>query len=1096
MNVNDSATKPAKKKKKKVAPGAVEGRHLSSGTTIGGAPTGTAVGSEQEEVAAFSETTAAEPTNGSALMLEPVKPKKKKKQQPVEQPLTEDDTSTLKPLPNDKTLDQRAQPRTPSPLFAQEHLTVATDSNIQRRSSSASPTRSAHFGTHLLTPEGGKHEPPPRSVSPAKPALKHAGSPAGSSPSDSHSPNRFAGDISDSSAVSDDLRKSVARKKSVRVSFEATPEVVAIATAPALEEDEDEEEGMAPRPMLPSFGSIRGRKEPSQDVSPSNTRDSTANSSLSNSWAATMDTSMSSDHAIGGLLASSLKQDTSSSRDPLAPEVTSVEGTGYGTDSDASSSSDSEEEEVVEVPKTNGSSSIRQPGLLLESVPEGSETASLADEDVPTIAVQPATPATVEVKEQDEWLAVPGAFPAEFLDEAVKLEEATVTHHAEEESLTTQDDELRSQEVEAPVPATLPVPAATLQDLLPVEESEEDDSGDSIYSDAAEDISDGGFGSIDAIVESPSASPVVKSSPQSPVHAYKGTENFLRAQTQLQEALQKPPPVEAAPEPAAPKPKKKKKKAVNPKAIDQTEPKRQSILLPSSPLDSAFPKIKPAAPTNTSAMPRQAPGRQSMRASDPFEGDGPTLRMSMRGPGPAKSSLRNKTPSSAQRPTSVPPPAPPVGTLQKRNLRTSSATPASRPAAVAASAPKPMPSVAPMLKRNDSDSSSSFRRERRRPQSSNGRYTMARSMRGGPPEANPRPSTSAAAREVRSMSPVNRRPMTSGGMASGTMRMSMRGSTDNTPTMRAGRGKPASILSNSSKTKAAKPSRMSGFKSRIVDSSDEEDTGRGGRFLSSRYADSSDDEPEPLKLTPVRGIPRQKNGGGDDSTDLEDSSEDEGTVRRPAKAKVVKLADTIEEPEPTSPSSLRRKNSGSGIDLSKSVGTIPTFEETKKKGFFGRLRSKKQPSGIQKSRMESPARRDTHLERSPAELERNRVASGASIPNSYNTFPSPPGSPKSPKLGKLQRRSMPASASANKVPQVNPDDWPLPSPSPNSPNGLGLRAVGDIPRPNTSDGSVRRPQMGPRIFSNETNKTDGAYSARTGKKKRFPMLRRAFGLHD
>ena len=373
-----------------------------------------------------------------------------------------------------------------------------------------------------------------------------------------------------------------------------------------------------------------------------------------------------------------------------------------------------------------------------------------------------------------------------------------------------------------------------------------------------------------------------------------------------------------------------------------------------------------------------------------------------------------------------------------------------------------------------SNSSSSFRKAR--PSTSDGgRYSMRRSMRSSSIDERPRtihvPQSSAFS--LRSNSPTGsttRRPFSSAGPS---MRTSLRGSFDAEPS-RAFKSPTKSIgFGKGTKPKAASSKSNSRFSSRFGDSSDEE----GGPLpYSSRFADSSDEDEPPkfaTKLTPVRGIPKSIDEG--DSTDLEDSSEEAPPVAVSAKSFPPK-SDKAEGSALAS-GSLRR--SGSDRDLSKSTDLDNGFQlsrtaekEKKKRSFFGGLgRRKDSESRVSKPNVESASPRDTPLERNKDE----RVVG----PNT------PPSTQSSPRAPKLQRRNTPK--------RFQSDSWPLPQ----SPATTHT----DSSRPNTSDGSSPvingRPALGTRRSTvQENGNRNGAVVGKRGKKKRFPLLRKAFGLHD
>lgn len=260
----------------------------------------------------------------------------------------------------------------PAPLESKQG-----DSIRRSRVHSESPARTARFATasdQLVV----KHEPPPRSLSPRKSALKHA-SPRPTSPSD---------DSSEASGPRSALVKedSVSRKKSVRVSFNdkdtvvvgeaAEPQVPVSPVIPSPQVKKswtsligrhkkdtislDEDETMTPRPALPAFGSVREKKPRELDerplVRPSERTWSPPASNYSNIGTAVSpepeetnaaDLGPSNDHAVGAILAQDNaarnEANTSKYREPLPPVVTSMEHSG-GYISNSPMSSDDEDE--------------------------------------------------------------------------------------------------------------------------------------------------------------------------------------------------------------------------------------------------------------------------------------------------------------------------------------------------------------------------------------------------------------------------------------------------------------------------------------------------------------------------------------------------------------------------------------------------------------------------------------------------------------------------------------------------------------------------------------------------------------------------------
>ena len=998
----------------------------------------------------------------------------------------------------------------PSPKY----LDTGVGNGTAARPPSQSPSRSrsARFSTHLaseLSAEA-RHEPPPRSVSPAKSAMKqHSPASPMRAPVDSAHGTRFSSytpsEASDNTSLAsaDGFGPGTKKKKSARVSFDAEPEVVgtAVSTGPTdqpgstllntIPAEDDMEEVMKPRPALPSFGSVRGKRDgvvntPSTGIatSPASVPSST-NSSVAN--VPTMETSVSSDHAIGSLLsAEAFKQPPPSTAAadpnlPLPPEVTSIEGTGYVSDSDGSIY---DQVDTQEPPPPISATLIPQPVDTKEvsEWPRESEirkatstptSSNLAPTDpVPQIAIQPATPG---LEGGDRWLVnVPGGFP-----EAMDQSQATIAELPANSIDSTREPELPAPKaVGVPLPKAEPVvskqpDSAPVQDtidprvtsfaealrLRDQEDGDNESAGDSsIYSDAAEDLSDtegDGFGSINAIVESPimPGSAQRNTPPESPLRSREEQRgDWNQAQTHWSNLAQRqrenigqmsrvnPPPTLAQ----APKPKTKKKKKTKP-----TEPE----------VESAVGQAQSQQP---------AAIRKSMRPQSVNLDDAETTRSPRQATG-LKSSMR---PSSVISESAVPSPSMQARAAPKKRSSQPATGAAPKPNVAAKSIERTMPN-------DDSDSSTSFRR-RTKKRSPEDRVTMRRSMRVS--EERPQSAVAPTARQVRSLSPPENR-LSESSAAPRAMRSTMRGSIDSgRNTLRSKQPNASGRTSSMGVATmrppappAPSPTLANRFKSRFSGDLDDEKP-KASRGFRSRFDDSSDDEPEPLR--PVRGIPR-KVEEEEDSTDLDDSS-DEGATRR---SRVQISSDKDLEAQAGSPNmkSLRRRTSGSGRDLGKS-GDTASPSSPKKKGLFGRFRSKRGPddsSRVGKSKAESPARRDTHLERNRAELERARAQAAT---------PSPAVSLS--QHGKLQRRHIPARV-------MSDGSWPLPP-----------KITGDEDRPSSAGGPVTpsslngiRPEMTPRQETSSTLRTEitaggTPVSSRTGKKKRFLMLRKAFGLND
>ncbi|PKS09419.1 hypothetical protein jhhlp_004034 [Lomentospora prolificans] len=410
-----------------------------------------------------------------------------------------------------------------------------------------------------------RHSPPPRSVSPIKPALKQ-----------STSPNRGSNFSDNGSEISWDqggqVDQAPSRKKSVRVSFDDRNTIVVGESAPPAEEPEspvasppqptrkhwysfgrkrddttsveeaDDGEVMKPRPPLPHFGSIRDKKFREIEERPL-VRPPSSSSHVPHSGSPTVLPTIpsvsdlknvgdfSNDHAIGPILANDLEKQNetniSSLREPLPPEVTSVEGDGFISDGSSTGSlrsSDDEDDDsfaerefqsftpaigeaiIAEAMKPSnghahasngptlaliGEADINQNGTTPELVAPGMQESSA--QPIPEIAISqpspqprvepivpevPTTPAT-HASEHDVFFDIPGSFPNE--------------------------DDSSSTITAKQAPGASPPPSSNAS-LVPPPTAEEESEDTSIYSDAYEDLSDiegDGFMSLNAVVDLP-----------------------------------------------------------------------------------------------------------------------------------------------------------------------------------------------------------------------------------------------------------------------------------------------------------------------------------------------------------------------------------------------------------------------------------------------------------------------------------------------------------------------------------------------------------------------------------------------------------------
>lgn len=419
----------------------------------------------------------------------------------------------------------------------------------QERATSNSPVRQAHFGSvsNNLTV---RHSPPPRSVSPRKSALKHSSSPCrGASPSD---------DTSEASGgVNSREDPPVPRKKSVRVSFDdGNTAVVGESSSPNRSDSPvlaspqnaarrpwyssigrkkdlpplDDDEIMKPRPALPSFGSVRDRKprELVQDegerplIRPIAERLHGLITPKFSETPADDDTldQHNADLAVGAKLAreqeerSKIPANTSRYREPLPPVVTSVEGSGYISDTSTSSSSGSETQQVAEEDTKEPYHSPPVESLALDEK-QGLNGSTRIETAVPTISISQPTPPIVEKKSSESsfFLDVPGGFPEDDSDLSAPEGSRGATLVALESKEPTSTPPAASQSITSPTAET------------------SSDSESSIYSDAYEDLSEtegDGFQSLDAVLGAPVATQTTANTisqentpqPSSTIHDY------------------------------------------------------------------------------------------------------------------------------------------------------------------------------------------------------------------------------------------------------------------------------------------------------------------------------------------------------------------------------------------------------------------------------------------------------------------------------------------------------------------------------------------------------------------------------------------------
>jgi serine/arginine repetitive matrix protein 2 len=231
---------------------------------------------------------------------------------------------------------------------------------------------------------------------------------------------------------------------------------------------------------------------------------------------------------------------------------------------------------------------------------------------------------------------------------------------------------------------------------------------------------------------------------------------------------------------------------------------------------------------------------------------------------------------------------------------------------------------------------------------------------------------------------------------------------------------------------------------------------------------------------PVRGIPKRAGAEDGDSSDLPDSDDEKPSGGIKVGKNRVTNGSKITPAQGTALGSGTLRRSGSGRETISSPTTMTTItgpasrpNHSRRGSFMSILRRKKpDPTNkVRKSDAESPARRDTPLERSKSDL--------AALRNDRSQTP------------RLQKRQGPS--------RENSGAWPLPEPA----NSANIEKE-EANRPftaDTADGVVggeltngNRPDIGTRRFTATGVADVDMNGVGKPKKKKFPTLRRMFRL--
>ncbi|KAI1098011.1 hypothetical protein F4804DRAFT_346692 [Jackrogersella minutella] len=1072
---------------------------------------------------------------------------------------TEEIGETVGQQPGNVKSPEQTETKT-SPVENKPVLELSREGSRAQRSTSNSPARQAHFSVTPPDNLAVRHTPLPRSASPIKSALKRTSpTPREVSPSDKSS------DMSGSRGASPHQRDETTgpRKKSVRVSFDdRTMATVVGESAPAGDTDDsappspqqvkrpwysnigrgkrreftlEDDEIMKPRPALPSFGSVRDKvtreagerplvrpQEPTHSpATPESPESHPSNSSAPNDTETPEELSLgqSSDQAVGSVLSraqtSRNAPNISRFREPLPPVVTSVEGSGYISDSIRTSDSDDDllnsvtgASDTEEIPSTQPTQleetqdNSQNDSTILkdtDSISSGEgmpQTICLPPREIPEIAVIQPSPRGLQHNHLTTNLSaahffdVPGGFPDDSSEKA--------------------EGEARPASPPSP-PIFEPKAVTTLATTAPLDPGDDDDA----YEDLS-DIDGDGFLSLNAVVEKPTNEPgmsqlsdttkqpqdniqpgvtAISPEPAQGRNDWEQAKAFWRSLTaekrlQLErEAIEEAGTEGDEEDIAHPIRRTSNRKKTTPQQIateaqPQPQPKPAGALaespLPANPerAHTAQPTSKPKR-ESTSSQPTSSRMRMSMRAEKPGQADG--FRKTMRshgGTGQASQSTTHRT-IQREKPRSA------SASAKPSQPQTATPLPQTPPTKVES----PLPNNKPPLQRHGSDASdSSFKRSRA---TRNGGFGFRSSMR--PLSAvQPQEATRGSGRySLRSISPAGSsfQHGLTGNAPTPAMRRTLRsGSVSSQERILSSIHFPSFGRSNKSSTKRSKKS------SRLVDSSDEDEAGISG--FQSRFENSSDeDNARPSSSSQAgplsRGTLRPSTAGAsgfrqstpvpevdEDSPDLPDSDDAMPSPMQSPRARPYSSGAGL----PRSYSSalgtgtLTRSRSGRGA-FSPSVSLPASPSKEKRGSLLGILKRNKRADAagkIQRSEvMESAARRDTRLERSNEQLKDLR-----------GDYPSSP---------RLQKRG----------PGKRSDSWPLGEPTEDE----GIKrsnSVNNMFDQNITGSADQRPDFSgrrstslglPTAYDNERDNVtvDGPGHR---KKKKFGALRRMFGLDD
>ncbi|KAI9047018.1 hypothetical protein LZ554_009092 [Drepanopeziza brunnea f. sp. 'monogermtubi'] len=1029
-------------------------------------------------------------------------------------------------------------PSPPSPGMGETGLT-SRDSVRGGRVASVSPMRTAHFATtqeSLMV----KHDPPERSTSPRKSALKHSSSPRGPSPNEGSS--GIDEQASNDSGVQSEVL-APSRKKTNRVSFDETNVAVGQAATSATtnspvvlspqtkrqwfsigrskkqetaEVDDDDSEIMKPRPALPSFGSVRDKKTHAREaeerplMKPASEAPPPVSPALCTPPTGEVIESQlgqSDDHNVGAVIfqdaASKNTANISKSREPLPAKVHSADGNGYHSDSDSSLYS----VENGDIGLTRGNSVRRGPEdgdadtyralaspILHEpenqTPTDKGEFEAMAGSEIPRIAILSATPTLETTEATREWIDMPGAWDNSNSDSGSQggpddNHHAIIEHHPTEPTpaqVGIAEPDLETPRAGSPVLGELAAYAAHPAILEEPEESDAD-----VYSDAAEDFSDAdnnGFMSLNAVADSPAPKTTmipglaISTPPDSPT-----TKQFKEKAYQRSQLSRK------SSEPGMDQGWEKvqaywstlsaeKKRQLEDEAREEAE--ESDTETDAKPVPASI--LKKTKRVTVQPVPVESESQRSI-------GNGRTYMITpgaKAGPGghaPLRSSMRAESSSSAEDP----------------HIRKSMRGPGSMRASLRAETEH----KGALQKRVRPMSSSAV--EGRRTGNGHLRNLSAASAAAAQDAATrdmtPKPilhrsgSADSDSSFKRPGSTFRRsfNPAPQASLPQTHMRNSLRSSYDTTPSMR---NKQASSKGGFGRSAPAKTQQKltRRLASRFADSSDEEDDRPAFR---SRFDDSDDSDEDALAPVPFvggtmrhsappRGISKGPGIENRDPSDLPDSDDE--------KSKITRKQNGNGNGAAASQDTIQRSGSGRGTISLPGATDFPPTRSTpsrQRNSFISNILRRKKPdavSRVQKSNTESSARQDTSLERKKSDLQALRV------PEKESQVSSP----------RLQKR--------NQLGRENSGAWPLPTehqqiktvdggrPS-TSDGGNGIVHVGaKLADLNLSPNGSDRPALGTRRYTatglSEVDVNAVRLEEGARRKKKFGALRRMFRLDE